>query len=337
MAQASGSLPSASHAVEGVPLLSLAIPQRSPIALLPSSAPTGASLSPETGALSFRNKFALKFWVRGGRCYLADYSADSGVLFGDFAYAKLFSSLEIARNLSNIFSCEVARVFICPDGTAKLALPRREPDASKGETENKINPAHREDCAGVERADGAVQTPPSFLITKPANRKRILEDGKALLSSFISTFLSTLENPVEFLDFPKFIRSRPRSSDISLSAQRVNSLLACINPFGVQRDRTSGCRRKGARVKAEISGAANMRNTSGDHRPTRERHPGRTVQELDRAQPLWRRHPVFRNTVIRKTLAGVKQTVLLLSPSHVDVFLAFQRQARKEGTPESTW
>src|SRR5258705_4185257 len=110
MAQASGSLSSATHAVEGVPPSSLAIPQRSSIApiavvLLPSSAPTGASLSPETGAPSF-NKYALKFLVRGGKAYLADYF-DSGILFGDFAAAKLFLSLQIATNLSLLFSCEV--------------------------------------------------------------------------------------------------------------------------------------------------------------------------------------------------------------------------------------
>src|SRR5260370_30596823 len=193
MAQVRGILSLAVQAGEGVPLSSVAIPQRSSIApiavvLLPSSAPTGASLSHETGAPSF-NKYALKFLVRGGKAYLADYS-DLGILFGDFADAKLFLSLQIATNLSLLFSCEVVRVLIYPDGTTKLALMNdgRQPDASKGETENKINPAHCEDCAGVERADGAVQTPPSFLITKPANGKRILQDAHALLHSFISTF-----------------------------------------------------------------------------------------------------------------------------------------------------
>jgi len=249
MAQAQGSLSSAVHAVEGVPLplagsnshhgdsnkietgrenplsicSSIAAPHSlrgiganadaslSPkdnfvddpgasALLLPSSAPRGVSVSP-IGTPSFQNKYALKFLVRGGKAYLADYS-DSGILFGDFAYAKLFSSLETARNLSNVFSCELVRVFICPDGTAKLALQNcavnplierrradigasnnQAPDTKAGARAVESNPALNEDGAGAAGAV-AIDNPPSFLPRTP-----IPSDAKQLFLQFVSRYL----------------------------------------------------------------------------------------------------------------------------------------------------
>lgn len=185
MVPASGSLSSASHVVEGVPLSSLAILPNNPIA-----PKTGASLSPEIGAPPIlRNKYALKFSVRGGKAYLSGYDADMGVLFGDFADAKLFS-LEAADVLSDLFHCEVVRVLIHSDGTKKLAL-MGEQERWCADTGAKNNSASETKAdASAERADGDGEIPPSFLIhAMPIGKTAQLEDGKRLLFHFIESFL----------------------------------------------------------------------------------------------------------------------------------------------------
>lgn len=164
-----------------------------------SRVPLPSSIEPA----SFQNKYVLKFRVRGGKAYLADYSMEMGVRFGVFEDAKWFSSLPTARRLSNLLNAEVVRVQISPNDPGKIALvPRlipasngngtrgREPDASHGVAENKINPAiETKAIAGAN--GGGSEDPPSFLIRAILTTKSAqLSDGKKLLFNFISAFLN---------------------------------------------------------------------------------------------------------------------------------------------------
>src|SRR5712691_1333737 len=114
MAQASGSLSSAVHVVEGVPLSSSAIPQSSSIA------PTaGASLSPEIGAPA---PFPQKRYVLRLSCglYLNHYN-DSGVFaVADLQRCKLFQIRPTSA--ARILHGQVETVFVDRTGNVKQTL-----------------------------------------------------------------------------------------------------------------------------------------------------------------------------------------------------------------------
>jgi hypothetical protein len=117
MAQASGSLSSASHVVEGVPLSSPAIPHSS---IAPT---TGASLSPEIGAPA---PFPQKRYVLRLSCglYLNHYN-DSGVFtVADLQRCKLFQvrPTSAAQSLHG----QVETVFVDRAGNAKRTLLDRD-------------------------------------------------------------------------------------------------------------------------------------------------------------------------------------------------------------------
>ena len=189
MAQARSSLSSAAHAVEGVPLSS--IPQR--------SAPTGALLSPDTGAppievvrsapagVSERGKvsaqglsrddrfgalasrFVVRFTCRGITTYLHSYD-DTGV-WPTFRLdkAKLFTSRTLVESTAFLLRGEVCRVVVSGQ-EIRLAILQPEIQIEERRHTNSTVVTEfpvpiSEDGVGAG-ADGAGQIPPSFLMEK---------------------------------------------------------------------------------------------------------------------------------------------------------------------------
>ncbi len=164
MAQAQGSLSSTIHVVEGVPLSSSAIPQCSSIAL------TGASLSPEVGALSFPQKRYVLRLSCG--LYLNRYN-DSGVFaVAGLQRCKLFQVRP--SSAAQILHGQVETVFVDRTGNVKRTLldrrcAERHKDNQASDTKAEASTAENksgafEDGAGVERAAGDGQNPPSLFV-----------------------------------------------------------------------------------------------------------------------------------------------------------------------------
>ena len=116
MAQAQGSLSSAAHAVEGVPLSSFQTPSRKSIAH------ADVPIPPIRASAPLQSRFAVRFASGPFTIFLRDYSESGLACSPDLDGAKLFERYSSASFIADFLYGEAIRVVVGTDGTIRLAI-----------------------------------------------------------------------------------------------------------------------------------------------------------------------------------------------------------------------